>query len=180
MNCPKCNAELKPGARFCHVCGADSAAGQTTPPADQNQPNYNQGQQPQGGQGFDFAKIPAKNKTFAIVGLVGAISTFLPLISIPYYGSYSVMRETEGVLSLILYIAFIAFNLFGATIQMDAKTKGNMPKYLSYGVAACAGILLIRLLPDGGLGYVAFGFWVFLAAAIATVLFTHDVIKMNK
>jgi len=40
MFCPKCNAELKPGSRFCHVCGADSQAAQTPPPA-YNQPAGN-------------------------------------------------------------------------------------------------------------------------------------------
>ncbi len=37
MNCPKCNAELKPGARFCHVCGFDSQSVPTPPPAEPTQ-----------------------------------------------------------------------------------------------------------------------------------------------
>jgi len=57
MNCPKCNAELKPGARFCHVCGFDVKSEMTTqmpvnpvPPVTQQppQPQYQQPyQQPQ-------------------------------------------------------------------------------------------------------------------------------------
>ena len=57
MNCPKCNAELKPGARFCHVCGFDVKSEMTTqmpvnptpPPTQQPpQPQYQQPyQQPQ-------------------------------------------------------------------------------------------------------------------------------------
>ncbi len=56
MFCPKCNAELKPGSRFCHVCGADSQAQQTPPPG------YNQ---PMGGMPGQKQMLP--NATVVLV-----------------------------------------------------------------------------------------------------------------
>lgn len=72
MKCPKCNAELKPGAKFCHVCGFDVSTIQapqmplnpTPPPAPvppvyqqpqpQQQPQYQYQQQQQQQQQYSY------------------------------------------------------------------------------------------------------------------------------
>lgn len=83
MNCPKCNAELKPGAKFCHVCGLDVSTipapqmpvNSTPPPASvspvyqQHQPQpqqqpqyqYQQQQQQQQQQQFSYQRQQQMN-----------------------------------------------------------------------------------------------------------------------
>ena len=48
MNCPKCNVELKPAARFCHVCGFEIKSEITTQvPVNPTPPPAQQPAQPQ-------------------------------------------------------------------------------------------------------------------------------------
>ena len=77
MFCPKCNAELKPGSRFCHVCGADSQ----TPP-----PGY---QQPMGGMPGQKQMLP--NATVVLV---------LGICSIVFICLY--IAPITGIIGLIL------------------------------------------------------------------------------
>jgi len=141
MNCPKCNAEIKPGARFCHVCGFDTQSIPTPPPAQPdpvyNQPvntppptytpppAYNQNYQAQSAPAVDFSKIPVSKLVLAGVAFVGVISTFLPLAK-----GTKVMTQFQGSASFLLFLAIIAIALFAPAFKMDDKAKESMPKYL--------------------------------------------------
>lgn len=206
MNCPKCNAVLKEGARFCHVCGFDT---QSTPvetpvtetpktepvpvqqPTPVQQPNnlntntmeQNQNNQPQ--QGFDFSKLSTKDKVVGIVGLVGIISVFLPFyrISAGFFGSYSVsmINAWQGVLSLLGFAGIITFTLFGSSMKLDEKLKSSLPMYISLGILALMVLLFIQVsansIPVGGL---SIGFYLAVLSALASTLITANVIKLNK
>lgn len=175
MNCPKCNATLKEGARFCHVCGFDTQNApveqpieqpveqpvvEATPvqqpaPAPVQQPNnlntntmeQNQNKQPQ--QGFDFSKLSSKDKIIGIIGLVGVISVFLPFyrISAGFFGSYSVsmINAWQGVLSLLGFAGIITFTLFGSSMKMDEKLKASLPMYISFGILGLMILLFIQV-----------------------------------
>lgn len=197
MNCPKCNAELKPGARFCHVCGFDTQTVETTAPETIVNPNQNQNimeqnttpapeQQPQNNQpqGFDFSKIPTQSKVVAGISLLGAISCFLPVysVSLGFLGNYSVsmINAWEGVIILIGFLGIIALTLFGSMMKMDPQMIKNTPKYSVYAILGLLVVLVIQLttnsVPLGGLG---FGFYLALLSAAGVALVLHDVIKIK-
>ena len=205
MNCPKCNAVLKEGARFCHVCGFDTQSivnepEKTEPVVNANpveapvysQPannlntntmEQNQNNQPQ--QGFDFSKLSMKDKVIGIVGLVGVISIFLPFyrISAGFFGSYSVsmINAWQGVISLLGFAGIITFTLFGSSLKMDEKLKSSLPMYISIGIVGLMVLLFIQVsansIPIGGL---SIGFYLALLSALASTLITANVIKLNK
>jgi len=185
MNCPKCNAELKPGARFCHVCGFDTQSIPTPPPAEPtpvyNQPTYtpppayNQNYQAQGAPAVDFSKIPVSKLVLAGVAFVGVISTFLPLAK-----GTKVLTQFQGSASLLLFLAIIAIALFAPAFKMDDKAKENMPKYISYIIAVLALSSLISFIGmDVPFKYISYGFWINILISLLTVVFSHNIIKME-
>ncbi len=190
MICPKCKAEMKPGARFCHVCGFDTQSVQqqtvnpiqTTNTMEQNtnQPAPEQ----QNSQGFDFSKIPTTGKVLAVIGLVGIIASFLPLykINAGYFGSvsFSMINAWQGVICLLAFAGLIVFSLFGANMKMDQKLLAGMPKYMSYTAAASALIIILQLTSNSiPLQFLGIGFYLTIVSAAAAILVSHGVIKMK-
>ncbi len=153
MNCPKCNVELKPAARFCHVCGFEIKSEITTqvpvnptpPPAQQpaqpqqqqTTPQY-QYQQQQQQFSYQRQQQPAYAPQAApksgssgsmiagIVALVGAVGVFLPWAKVSFWGissSASGIEAWQGVIALISLIAFGLLNFMGDKINMEIKTR---------------------------------------------------------
>lgn len=140
-------------------------------------------QQPQNDQkqGFDFAKIPMKEKVLAGLGLLGAVSTFLPLTKpIPFFGAPKIISAFEGVIALILYLGLIALSLFGDQIKLEEKLKNGLPSYIGYAVGGLAVILLLRMLSNSvPMSFMGIGFYLFVLVGVVTALIASNVIKLK-
>jgi hypothetical protein len=141
-------------------------------------------QQPQGHQGFDFKNIPTQGKIMAIIGLVGLIAAFLPLyrINAGLFGSYSVsmINAWQGVFCFLAFAGMIVFSLFGKSFKMDEKLLSNFPKYLSYAACAFALLILLQLSSNSvPLGFLGIGYYLTILASIASILVSHEIIKVK-
>lgn len=181
MNCPKCNASLKDGAQFCHVCGFNMSSAPADQQPQQQQP---QQQQPIPGQGFDINKIPTKVWIVAGIAFFGVICTFLPwvTVSMGYWGSVSAngLNSAFGVLAMLGFLAIAGDVLFWQALGLKEKVKDQILLFTSFGVAAFCLIDLIRFLSQSG-GYARPGFGMILAilVSVALILINLKIIKLK-
>lgn len=186
MICPKCKAEMKPGARFCHVCGFDTQSVQQQPvnpiqTTNTMEQNTNPTpQQPQGNDGFDMNKVSKNTWIHAGIAAVGAIGVFLPWAKVSFMGfsaSANGLDAWQGIFSLITLIAIAVFVVAGNSIKMP---EANKQQILTYGAYAPAALSLYAMIDVLGASMVTIGIGLIitLAASVALILIGHKVIKL--
>ncbi|MPM05641.1 hypothetical protein SDC9_51931 [bioreactor metagenome] len=192
MNCPKCNAELKPGARFCHVCGFDTQSVPVTPPVT---PIVNQTQttntmeqntnptpqQPQGNEQFDMNKVPKTSWIYAGIAALGAIGVLLPWARVSVFGfssSANGMNAWQGVISFILLLALAVIIVAGNAIKMDEKTRDQIKSFGAYVPAVFSLWVLIEVLGES-MVQPGIGLFITLICSVALILIGHKVIKLK-
>lgn len=143
-------------------------------------------QQPQGNQGFDFNKVPKESWILAGSAFLGFISVFLPwgvwsngwfsfaISGISSVGGFGV--QWAGILTMLIYLAFVAIVLFHEAMKLDAKLKDSILKFGAIVPFALGIIAFIVILgKEGSLG---FGLILNLLCAIALFLFGNKIIKL--
>lgn len=192
-NCPKCNAELKEGARFCHVCGFDMQSipqQQPTPPVaaapqqtTQTEINQNTNimeqnttptpQQPtQQPQGFDFNSVPKNSLIAGVIAIVGAIGVFLPWARVSVWGfssSASGFNAWQGLIAMLALLAIGALHIFGDSIKMDSKTKNQLLSFAPILPALLSFWFLVRILTTAMVNP-GIGVFITLFASIAVIV----------
>ena len=135
-------------------------------------------QQPQGNQGFDFNKVPKESWILAGISFLGFISVFLPwgvwnayffkvsISGVSGYGGFGV--QWAGILTMLVYLAFITIILFGEAIKIDQKTKETIMKFGAIAPFVLGVIAFLVIMgKEGSLG---FGLIFNLLSAIAIFL----------
>ncbi|MDX9931486.1 MAG: zinc ribbon domain-containing protein [Bacteroidales bacterium] len=188
MNCPKCNAELKPGARFCHVCGFDTqsapAPSPVNPTQTQNTMEQNTNttpQQPQGNEPFDMNKVPKTSWIYAGIAALGAIGVLLPWVRVSFWGmssSASGIEAWQGIFAFIVLLAIAVIIVAGNAIKLDQKLKDQVLTYGAYVPALFSVWVLIDILGTS-MVQVGFGLFITLLCSVALILIGHKVIKLK-
>lgn len=190
MNCPKCNAELKPGARFCHVCGFDTQSVQATAPVTPVNPNQNHNTmeqnttptpQPQNNEGFDMNKVSKNSWIHAAIAAVGAIGVFLPWVKVSFWGissSAAGINAWQGIFSLIVLLLVAVLVVAGPAIKMP---EANRKQIMTFGAYVPAAFSVWVMLDIMGTPMVspAIGLFITLASSVALILIGHNVIKLK-
>ena len=118
---------------------------------------------------MNFQTMTKQRKFILIAAAIGIISMFLPWINFGFLGSINGMHG-EGI------IVFLGLAVAGVLAFMGDQTK-NIEKSLWMGTLIAGGIsallmvyYFIRMLSNGGLSVLGFGFWLALLASIGVVL----------
>lgn len=112
-NCPKCNAELRPGAVFCHVCGFQIPAQQEAPSSNQATDTTQMNQPTNQNQVF----MENQNVNEAPVNSGGLIQRVINIITKPKQEWEVISRETP-VMSKILTTYVIPLLLIPTVAQI--------------------------------------------------------------
>lgn len=174
-NCPKCNAELKPGARFCHVCGFDTQSVSEQPvsvPVEtpqvvipQPQPEI-QNQQTvinQNTSKMEQNTTPQPPVTSA-QGSSNLISRVIGIITKPKHEWETIEKETPNqsailmgyVLPLAIVAAlatFIGYGLVGVRISLGFLGSAIVVKSITWGITQAITSLIVSV---GGVFLTAF------------------------
>ena len=118
---------------------------------------------------MNFQTMSKQRKFVLIAAAIGIVSMFLPWFSLGFMGSINGMHG-EGI------IVFLGLVVAGLLAYMGDQTKNIEKSYwtgtlIAGGIAALVMIyFLIRILSNGGLSLLGFGFWLSFLGSIGVLL----------
>ncbi len=154
MFCPKCGAELKAGAKFCHVCGFNLTEAPVTPPPPQQQQTPPQQPQHNTFRNFNEANVKAaasniftraSNIMFKTKAEWQAVSAETPNTSSILFGYAIPLALIPAIFSIIGY-GVIGVS-YGWGFRFSSWTWGLEVGITSF-ISAIAGVYITSLIVD--------------------------------